>query len=143
MFEDGLTPRWLASKRHGWNTTGWESEESKLAVVDSKEARLSKEQQDITLELGFRKDDRRSAEERMVNTRVAETTPQATRLEDTRRGWASHRHSVSSRAHRQQDDSLLAEAFSAHGYAVIADTLSNEEAVCLRNFYQSRKQTNE
>ena len=124
LFEDGLTPRWVASKRLGWNTNGWESVQFKLAAVDSREDRLPKEQQDMTLELGRRKG-------------------AATRVEATRRGWASHRHSMLSRAHRQQGDSLLTEAFSAQGYAVVANTLSNEDAVCLTNFYKSRKQTSE
>lgn len=108
------------------------------------EGRLSKEQQGVTLELGRRKDGTRITEgELIVNTHESDTARQATRVEDTRRGWASHRHSVSRRVHRHQDDSVLADAFSAHGYGVIADTLSNEDAVCLKNFYHSRKQTNE
>lgn len=142
-FEDGLTPRWVASKRYAWNTSGWERVELEPAGADLSET-ISKQRQNMALELGRRNRETHSSDdEPAVHAHGSETIRRSeARMEDNRHGWTAHQGSASSRAHRQQDCPVVAKAFRAEGYAVIVDTLSSEDALCLQDFYQRHEKTN-
>lgn len=142
-FEDGLTPRWVANKRYGWNTSGWEGMELEPAEMDLSET-ISKQRRNTALELGRRSRETHSSnDEPVVDAHGSETVRRpAARMKENRRGWTSHRDSASSRAHQQQDCPAVAKAFRAEGYAAMVNTLTNEDAVCLQDFYQRHQKNN-
>jgi cytohesin len=158
-FEGGLTPRWVASKRKGWDTSGWgnaEPDPDQAAV--NEQLALKKQQEASVLELG---DDHslfsQQQQQQQQGAAAAEhtagpltdeelaTVPTAHHVADSRRGWVAPRQhgggytprKSQREQQRQRQQELIVDAFRSEGYAAVASTLSKEDRKCLGTYYES------
>jgi hypothetical protein len=160
-FEGGLTPRWVASKRKGWDTSGWGSAEPDpdQAAVNEQLAR-KKQQEASVLELGddhslFSQQQQQQQQQQgaagaehtagpLTDEELA-TVPTAHHVADSRRGWVAPRQhgggytprKSQTEQRRQRQQELVVDAFRSEGYAAVASTLSKEDRKCLGTYYES------